>query len=271
MDFSELWVDKHRPTNLTELDCDEDLTRTLHRLAQTDDLPHIIFYGPSGAGKKTRVMCLLNEIFGPTVYKSTKETYTIKVNSKTIEIPLLSSTCHIDFTPSDAKRNDKMVIQTLLKETATSGSLGIKQQKKNFTSVVLNEAENLTKDAQASLRRTMEKYVDKCRIIMVCENLGNLIPALQSRCLLIRVGAPKQKETQTVLDKISKLESMGDYKEEIRKISQENTNLRSAIFQLQNTALARTGGLKKSEHSQNWEQAIEFMTNTVMRDQSPAA
>ena len=43
--------------------------------------------------------------------------------------------------------------------------------------IIINEADKLTTAAQAGLRRTMEKYVEKCRLILVCENLGQLIPA----------------------------------------------------------------------------------------------
>jgi hypothetical protein len=37
--------------------------------AGTPDFPHILFYGPSGAGKKTRIMCTLRALFGPGVEK----------------------------------------------------------------------------------------------------------------------------------------------------------------------------------------------------------
>lgn len=64
-----LWVDKYRPTSLDKLDFLKDQATQLSRLAQTGDLPHLLFYGPSGAGKKTRIMALLRAIFGAGVEK----------------------------------------------------------------------------------------------------------------------------------------------------------------------------------------------------------
>ena len=60
-----LWVDKHRPTQLDKLDFHDDLTTQLKRISHPDsvgNMSHLLFYGPSGAGKKTRVMALLREV-----------------------------------------------------------------------------------------------------------------------------------------------------------------------------------------------------------------
>ena len=60
--------------------------------------------------------------------------------------------------------------------------------------VVLNEVDNLSRNAQAGLRRTMEKYTGSCRLILCCENSGRIIPPIRSRCLCIRVAAPTPLE-----------------------------------------------------------------------------
>ena len=60
--------------------------------------------------------------------------------------------------------------------------------------VVINEADTLSRDAQAALRRTMEKYMSNLRIILCAKSTSRLIAPIRSRCLLIRVAAPSTEE-----------------------------------------------------------------------------
>ena len=62
--------------------------------------------------------------------------------------------------------------------------------------VVLTEIDRLSRDAQHALRRTMEKYMATCRLILVCNSTSKVIPAIRSRCLGVRVAAPSADEVQ---------------------------------------------------------------------------
>lgn len=60
--------------------------------------------------------------------------------------------------------------------------------------VIINEADSLSRDAQAALRRTMEKYMSNMRIILCANSTSRLIAPIKSRCLLMRVAAPNPDE-----------------------------------------------------------------------------
>lgn len=60
--------------------------------------------------------------------------------------------------------------------------------------VIINEADSLTRDAQAALRRTMEKYMTNMRLIMCANSTSKIIAPIRSRCLLVRVSAPSDEE-----------------------------------------------------------------------------
>lgn len=62
--------------------------------------------------------------------------------------------------------------------------------------VIINEADTLSRDAQAALRRTMEKYMSNMRIILCANSTSRLISPIKSRCLLMRVAAPNRVEVR---------------------------------------------------------------------------
>ena len=68
-----------------------------------------------------------------------------------------------------------------------------------FSVVILTEVDKLTKDAQHALRRTMEKYMATCRIILCANSTSKIIGPLQSRCLAIRIPAPSHGDVIKVL------------------------------------------------------------------------
>lgn len=66
--------------------------------------------------------------------------------------------------------------------------------------VIINEADSLSRDAQAALRRTMEKYMSNMRIILCANSTSRLIAPIKSRCLLMRVAAPAPEEVRITCD-----------------------------------------------------------------------
>ena len=226
-----LWVDKHRPTRLQQLSYHGKLTQRLSSLAsEPGGLPHLLFYGPPGSGKKTRIMSLLRQVFGPGTerLRLDKRTFTTPTK-RTVEINMISSNYHIEMAPGDAGLNDRYVIQDVIKEMAQSKNIAtvgssdaggagrgiFASSSSSSTSNEKNDEENiaknkgkasykvvdkLTRQAQAALRRTMEKYSSSCRLILCCSNPSKVIDPVRSRCLGIRIAAPSHDEVCYVRD-----------------------------------------------------------------------
>lgn len=60
--------------------------------------------------------------------------------------------------------------------------------------LVLNEVDKLSREAQHSLRRTMEKYSAYCRLILCCNSSSKVTEAIRSRCLNVRINAPTDEQ-----------------------------------------------------------------------------
>lgn len=96
-----LWVDKHRPKKLSKMDYHLELSDHLSRLVSSGDFPHLLIHGPSGAGKKTRVMALLRELYGNGVDRLRIEHQGFETPSKKkIEIVTIASNYHIEVNKS---------------------------------------------------------------------------------------------------------------------------------------------------------------------------
>lgn len=269
-----LWVDKYRPSSLSKLDYHVDMAENLEEMAKDGELPHMLFYGPAGSGKKTRIMALLKSVFGPGVEKLRLEQRTItKPNSSTkIEVQTIASNYHIELNPSDAGNNDRLVVQEFIKEIAAHTALDSTSTKKGFKVVILSEVDRLSRDAQAALRRTMEKYTSSCRLILCCRNPSKVIPPVRSRCLGIRVAAPRDNEVVHVLQNIAKQENVRVSDELCARIALDaRGNLRRAIFTLEACRVSGGTNLMNSMVIQRpqWELFIEKLADSICKEQSP--
>ncbi|KAF4389939.1 hypothetical protein G4B88_003422 [Cannabis sativa] len=206
-----LWVDKYRPKTLDHALVHEDVAQNLKKLVTEQDCPHLLFYGPSGSGKKTLIMALIRQMFGASAEKVKVENRTWKVDagSRTIDLELttLSSTNHVELNPSDAGFQDRYIVQEIIKEMAKNRPIDTKGRK-GYKVLVLNEVDKLSREAQNSLRRTMEKYSAYCRLILCCNSSSKVSEAIRSRCLNVRINAPSEEQIVEVLEFIGKKEGL---------------------------------------------------------------
>eukprot|EP00929_Paragymnodinium_shiwhaense_P118293 TRINITY_DN90227_c0_g1_i1.p2 TRINITY_DN90227_c0_g1~~TRINITY_DN90227_c0_g1_i1.p2 ORF type:complete len:354 (-),score=118.32 TRINITY_DN90227_c0_g1_i1:70-1131(-) len=266
-----LWVDKYRPKTLDEMSYHPDLSDRLKRMAKTGNPPHLLFVGPNGAGKATRVHAYLREIFGPGIEAVKIETRSVAPNlntpSNTVDIQVVVSNHHLQLTPSDVGNKDKAVVMQLIKEVAAHPPL----DGHGFKVVVIDEAGSLSAEAQAALRRTMEKYMKTCRIVLCCDSASKVIPPLRSRCLPIRVAAPTTEEITTSLMKVAAAEKVKVPLELAQKIAlKSNRDLRRAMLILETTCV-QSSELTKDMPLQDeaWDAAIGAVAKMIQREQSP--
>lgn len=114
-------------------------------------------------------------------------------SKKRLDITTVSSNYHIEVNPSDVGIYDRIVVQELIKTAAQTQQFDSSGQR-SFKVIVITEVDKLSKSAQHALRRTMEKYVSTCRLILIANSTARVIPAIKSRCLGIRVAAPSKEQ-----------------------------------------------------------------------------
>ncbi|THD25512.1 Replication factor C subunit [Fasciola hepatica] len=266
-----LWVDKYTPTSLSKLDYHQKEAGYLKNLVDGGNFPHLLFYGPAGAGKRTRIMCLLRELYGSGVDRLRMEHHEfLTPSNKKVNITTVSSNFHLEVNPSDVGIYDRIVIQELIKNMASTAQLDSTQQR-DFKVVVLHEADHLTRDAQHALRRTMEKFISNCRLILSAESVSKIISATRSRCLPIRIAAPSVEQIADILRNTARREGLIMPPELATRIANASErNLRRALL-LAEVAKWQHNPMLPDQSIQlpDWQTFLADTAAAILSEQSP--
>ena len=139
-----------------------------------------------------------------------------------------------------------------------------------FSVVLLTEVDKLTKDAQHALRRTMEKYMSTCRLILCCNSTSRVIPAVRSRCLCLRVPAPSIEQINAILKQTCKQEGINLPNELAQRISiKSSRNLRRALLMLETAYVANYPFTNDQDISEpDWEMFLKETARLISQQQS---
>lgn len=177
--MKEIWTEKYRPKNLDEVVGQKHITERLKAYVSTKNMPHLLLTGPAGAGKTTCALAMAKEMFGDE-WKGN----------------------FIELNASDERGID--IVRGKIKEFARTAPLG----NADFKIIFMDEADALTSDAQAALRRTMEKFSKICRFILSCNYSSKIIDPIQSRCAVFRFKPLTKDDVGSYLGNIVKNENI---------------------------------------------------------------
>ena len=175
----EMWAEKYRPQSLSEMVNQKEIVERLESFVKTKNIPHCIFAGPPGTGKTTAALCLARNLYGAG-YKE----HLMELNA------------------SDERGIN--VVRKTVKTFARMRSIG----EIPFKIMILDEADNMTRDAQQALRRTMERFTGTCRFILIANYSGKIIEPIQSRCAPFRFTYLSREDHDIYLRRIIEKENV---------------------------------------------------------------
>ena len=153
-----LWVEKYRSSNLNSYVGNENIKKTIQQYLNQNDIQNFIFYGPAGTGKTTLAKLIVNNLDCDYLY----------INA-----------------------SDERGIETIRDKVQGFASVA---SFKSLKVVILDEADFLTIQAQASLRNIIETYSRTTRFILTCNYVERIIDPLQSRCQVLKIIPPSKQE-----------------------------------------------------------------------------
>jgi replication factor C small subunit len=158
-----MWVEKYRPVKLEQVIDQKDIVNGLRNLIKNPhEIPHLLFAGPAGVGKTTTAICIARGLLGEEWQRNT-----------------------LELNASD-ERGIKMVRERV-KEFAAVMQLATEDKDEIlFRIIILDEADEMTPEAQTALRRIIEDSSKTTRFIIICNYLSQIIEPIQSRCVVFR-------------------------------------------------------------------------------------
>jgi replication factor C subunit 2/4 len=207
------WIEKYRPKKLKDIISQEKSISILNNTLKTGELPHLLIYGGPGTGKTSSILALCNELYGPE-----------RINERVIEL----------------NASDERGINIVRGKIINFAKIAIGTQDKKYLCppykiIILDEADAMTKEAQAALRKVMEETSNITRFCFICNYINQIIEPINSRCVKIRFDPITKINIFNKLKFISSKENIlidGNGIESLSNIA--NGDLRKAILILQN-------------------------------------
>lgn len=207
------WIEKYRPYTLKDMVLNKYIHNSLNCFIENKNLSHLLLHGPSGTGKTSTIMACASELYGSDI-----------------------SAMVMELNASDDRGIE--VVRTRIKQfVKTDNVCG----NKLFKLVILDETDAMTDDAQAILRKVIEKYTINARFCLICNYIKKISPALQSRCVCFKFKPLTYEMIYTRLKELIEFENVNISNDGIEGIIKyANGDMRKAINTLQSCYMAYT-------------------------------
>ena len=193
-----LLVEKYRPSTLENYVGNENIKKSIAKYLDQNDIQNLIFYGPAGTGKTTLAKIIVKNLDCDHLY----------INA-----------------------SDERGIETIRDKVQ---GFAMVASFKPLKVVILDEADFLTIQAQASLRNIIETFSRTTRFIMTCNFVERIIDPLQSRCQVLKIVPPTKKDVAKHLNWILQQESIKhDINDLVPLVNQYYPDLRKCINTIQ--------------------------------------
>ena len=173
-----LWCEKYRPQTIEDCILPEGIKKTFSDFLAKGEIPNMLLAGPAGCGKTTVAKALCNEL-------------------------------GVDFYVINGSDEGRFLdtVRNNAKNFASTVSLSSDAKHKV---IIIDEADNSSKDVQLLLRAFTEEFNKNCRFIFTCNYKNKIIEPLHSRCAVIEFSIQGKEKAQLAGSFFKRLQNILD-------------------------------------------------------------
>lgn len=165
-----IWTEKYRPRKIEDCILPQEMKDVFLDYVKNGEIPNLLFAGTAGVGKTTVARALCEEV-----------------------------DCDYMFIPASLERGIDLIRNKI---TSYASSMSMNGNRKV---VILDEADNMTPEAQLAFRGAIEEFSSNCSFIFTCNFKNRIIDAIHSRCAVVEFKtkpADKPKQAMAFLKRI---------------------------------------------------------------------
>ena len=202
------WCEKYRPRNFDDIILESNNRQIFDNILKKDRFPHLLFYGPPGAGKTTSAENLINT-YQELHHKRNKETI-------------------IHLNASDERGIE--VIRNQIHQFVKCNNMF----ETGYKFVILDEVDYMTKNAQQALKNLLQNCSDNVRFCLICNYICKIDESLKNEFICIRFNQLPEKEIVGFVRNIANCEHLEISDETIGNIQKMfQSDVRSMVNFLQ--------------------------------------
>jgi DNA polymerase III delta prime subunit len=168
-----LWIQDYEPQSLDQVIGNPMVIETINSFLNNDHLPNLILCGPNGCGKSITSKMIATRYLGTHITNNHLEIIGSIYRGKNVVTEKTDKK-----KSNDSSADSPNIINFIRKKTVLP--------KNKCRIVTIYDFDCMTDEAQMALRRIIEIYSQKIRFIFICNNLSNVIEAIQSRTLILK-------------------------------------------------------------------------------------
>ena len=220
------WSEKYRPRDISSIIYHNKITKAIVNFMELKNLPHLLFYGPPGTGKTSSIVAIAKHY-----YREDYHNMVLILNA--------------------SEERGIETVRNRIKQFVTTHGLAENPYTPHFKLIILDEIDAMTDDAQAILRKVVEKYVSNVRFCFICNYLKKINPAIQSRCIIFRFSPIPDTHTDKFIKNICVNENIKINTNAVKLITKKtNGDIRKLLNILQSIYMY-IGGIANNNGKEN--------------------